>query len=66
MQIYNPYYESSHKELFFMKDGLRYVFAWELEVLTTVGKKSYSVESWGTLPKLGVLLKICPFSLDIM
>ena len=29
---YNPKYESSRKELLFIKGGLRYVFAWELEV----------------------------------
>ena len=57
---YNPEYESSHKELFFIKRWFTTRFylitRGVLYSTTTVEKKSYFVESWGTLAKLGVLL----------
>ena len=45
----------------FRKGVLRFVFAWDFEFFldstTSADKKSCSVESGGTLAKLGVLLK---------
>ena len=51
-------FESSHWELLCKKGVLRCVFAWENEVFWTI-------QSQGTLTKLGALLKFCLLAWDV-